>query len=98
MYKQTVPERIKQLRTLMLIHSYIYYKLHSNIVSDDLWQMWANELRDMQKEHGEEWGWYDEDFKNWSGDTGMHLTFDSWVISKSHYVIAVNKKMMENKQ
>lgn len=80
--------RIKHLRLLMLVHSYLYYVLDDPIVSDDVWQSWANELTHLQ--NSPEWidiktdMPYDEAFKDWDGTTGHHLPFeDRWVISKA---------------
>jgi len=98
MYKQTKEERLKHLRTNILVHSCIYYKLHKTVISDDKWQELANELRDLQEVFTEDIGWYDREFDDWNGDTGMHLMFDSWVISKSSYVIQLDKTMKEKKK
>ena len=91
MFKQSIPERIKQLRSCMLIHSYIYYKLNMNVISDDQWQRMANELRDLHHTYGEKWEWYDNDFRNWTGATGMHLSIDNWIIDKANYIIKNNE-------
>lgn len=63
-------------RCQMLVHSYIYYHLDDNIISDDVWQDWANDLHDLQSLHGVEWGYYDEAFKDWDGSSGFKLPRD----------------------
>lgn len=83
---QTVPEKIKQRRSQMLIHSCIYYELDDNIVSDHKWQEWAFELAELQKKHPEHTniGFYDQYFIDWDGSTGCHLPHrDSWVYNKA---------------
>lgn len=75
----------------MLIHSCVYYRLHTTVISDDMWQDLANELKELQSTFKENINWYDEAFKDWSGDTGMHLPFDSWVFDKANYVISLNE-------
>lgn len=70
----------------MLVHSYLYYWMGTSLVSDDQWQTWANELRDLQKEHPAPIGFYDEEFNDWTGDTGMHLPRDEWVTNKANYI------------
>lgn len=70
---QTVREKIRQRRAQMLVHSFIYYDLDDSAVSDHQWQAWADELRELQSQFGEVIGYYDEDFKGWTGDTGCHL-------------------------
>jgi DNA ligase-like protein len=76
---QTAREKIKQRRSQMIVHSYIYYWLSDSVVSDDQWQEWANELEALQKEYGEVIGFYDEHFKDWTGATGCSLPKDPWV-------------------
>ena len=78
-YYSPIKSLIIRRRAQMLVHSYIYYHLHDNIVSDHEWQDWANELRDLQKEHGELWGYYDADFKDWNGSSGFQLPTDEHV-------------------
>lgn len=75
---QTLSEKIKQRRTQMLIHSYLYYVLDAPVISDDQWQIWADELVDLQKLKMNI-GFYDDVFSDWTGATGMHLPFDDWV-------------------
>lgn len=76
-------EKIKQRRSQMLIHSCIYYEMDDNIVSDDKWQQWAEELTELQKDC-KEIGFYDREFKDWDGTTGAHLPHrDSWVYFKA---------------
>ncbi len=79
--------RIKKLRDLMLIHSYIYYENNDSLVSDDTWQKWANELRDLQKVHGVWFGHYDDAFRDWDGTTGHHLKYNAWVVQKAQQLM-----------
>jgi hypothetical protein len=86
----TIREKIKQRRSQMLIHSCIYYELNENIVSDDKWQEWADELTTLQSKYPEymKIGFYDEHFKDWDGSTGAHLPHrDLWVYHKSLSII-----------
>lgn len=84
---QTVAERIRQRRAQMLVHSYIYYHLDTSVVSDDTWQRWANELRDLQAVYGWQIGYYDEPFQDWDGSTGCHLPQDDQVRDKALKVL-----------
>lgn len=93
MYIQTFEEKIKQRRSQMLIHSYIYYILDDSIVSDDKWQEWADELAILQNE--EEYpmiGWYDKEFRDWTGETGYHLPRDPWIAEKATYLLRLHHK------
>ena len=88
---QTIKEKIRQRRSQMLVHSYIYYKKDDSIVDDHKWQEWANELADLQKKNPSEcsMGFYDEEFKDWSGDTGNMLPLDDIrVITKAEKILS----------
>lgn len=69
----SVYEVIKRKRTNLLIHSYVYYRLDKNIISDHKFDLIATELKALQDEHGELHGFYDAAFQNWTGSTGMHI-------------------------
>ena len=86
-YKPSIEEEIKMYRNNMLVHSYIYYTLDDSIICDDEWQRRANKLVTLQKEHGWEFDYYDDVFKEWDGSTGMHLPSDRWIVSKAYYLI-----------
>ena len=92
---QFISERIKQRRAQMLIHSYIYYKLDDAIISDDLWQSYANELVTLQARYTLPIGFYDAVFKDWDASTGYHLPADSWVIEKATYIIKLHSKLIK---
>lgn len=89
--QQTLEEKIKQRRSQMLVHSYLYYHLDDSIISDDLWQEWAEELTELQKQC-QEIGFYDSTFRDWDGTTGMHLPKDGWIAGKAHQLIQYREK------
>lgn len=87
MSEQTVKEQlIRRRRGQMLIHSYIYYWLGESIITDDTWQAWANELKELQTPPVKI-GFYDKEFKDWDGSTGCHLPRDTWVITKARQLL-----------
>lgn len=93
MYQQSEGERIKQLRSNMLVHSFIYYKMGTSIISDDTWQDLAEELVYLQtKDDYPKIGWYDDEFKDWNGTTGFHLPQDPWVTHKAFQLLGWNNK------
>ena len=97
--KEQVQSKIRQRRSQMLVHSRIYYVLDENIVSDDTWQKWANELRDLQKQYPEycKIGFFDKEFSDWNGDTGAMLPLkDPYVVNKTQQVINQWYKENEN--
>ncbi|WP_017879713.1 DNA ligase LigA-related protein [Janthinobacterium sp. CG3] len=82
-------ELIRRRRTQMLIHSYAYYVLDTPMISDDVWQRWADELVALQGAHSRKNGHYDRAFEDWDGSTGMHLPKDEWVRAKTRQVLAL---------
>ena len=82
---QTLSEKIKQRRTQMMVHSYLYYEMDANIIDDDTWQRWADELVELQKRKATI-GFYDEEFADWNGSTGMHLPKDDWIIRRAKWL------------
>lgn len=86
---------IRRRRGQMLVHSCIYYHLNDNIISDDLWQRWANELRDLQRDNPDDIriGYYDEHFRDWTGDSGAFLPImERSVISLSISLLAYHEQ------
>lgn len=81
-----VKEYIHRRRRQMLIHSFIYYRLNDNLVSDNIWQKWANQLRKIQEKYPQ-WkkiGFYDDAFSDWNGDSGAFLPLgDPWIYIKA---------------
>lgn len=75
----TTEGRVKHLRSLLLVHSYLYYTLDSPVVTDDQWQKWADELTSIQTITTCDIGWYDDEFRDWNGSTGYHLPVDAFV-------------------
>tara|TARA_R110000824_G_scaffold241698_3_gene430444 strand:+ start:1845 stop:2168 length:324 start_codon:yes stop_codon:yes gene_type:complete len=86
---QTIKEKIRQRRSQMLVHSYLYYEKDEPIIDDFKWQRWADELAVLQKENvGHcEIGFYDKEFADWTGDTGCALPLkDPKVVEKAEQI------------
>lgn len=60
----------------MLVHSHLYYREDTPIVSDHRWQDWADQLATIQLQHPRQLGFYDAAFEDWDGSTGYHLPTD----------------------
>lgn len=90
---QTIRELIRQRRAQMLIHSFIYYILDDNLISDHQWQRWADELVALQEQYPERIGFYDEAFVDWDASSGYHLPKDGWVIDKSLRLVRYRDRM-----
>lgn len=84
--------KIVQRRIQMFVHSYLYYVLDRPIVSDATWQRWANELALMQRNHPKlVLNFYDEDFADWDGSTGMHLPQYPWVVDRADHLLHLHE-------
>ena len=83
---QTLSEKIRQRRTQMLVHSYLYYEMDENVVDDHKWQQWADELVELQKQK-KVIGFYDEAFADWTGASGAFLPFDEWVKKRAESLL-----------
>lgn len=88
---QTLSEKIKQRRTQMLVHSYLYYTLDDTIITDEKWQQWADELTELQKQKSDI-GFYDKEFGDWNGSTGMHLPSPAWIVNKAKKLLTSKVK------
>lgn len=83
--RNTPLDLIKQRRELMLIHSFLYYVADSSVMSDLLWQQFANDLVVLQDSFPElcQCGYYDSAFAEWDASTGMGLPYDENIVEKA---------------
>ena len=72
-----IAEKIQRRRYQMLVHSYIYYEMNENIISDSQWSQWAVELAELQAKYPDisKQVIYAEDFEGWDGSSGAFLTY-----------------------
>lgn len=93
---QTIAEKILQRRLQMIVHSYIYYELNNNIVSDATWSKWGKELQRLQEAHPEvaKEVRFSALFEGWDASTGFHLAqaADDRAIGKAKYLLANRRK------
>ncbi|MCV4329250.1 hypothetical protein OH542_21375 [Bacillus velezensis] len=70
-------EIISQRRRQILVHSYLYYQLNTNVVSDCQYDKWMKELVELQKKYPDESAKsaYADEFKGFDGSTGFDLPF-----------------------
>lgn len=76
-YTNKIAAKIQQRRLQMLVHSYLYYDLNENIVSDAKWSEWAMELVKLQKDNPEIASQviYAEEFEDFDGSSGFDLPY-----------------------
>lgn len=61
----------------ILVHSFLYYQLNENIISDYTFDRWSKELAQAIKEHPDTFkqSVYAEEFKDFDGSSGYDLPF-----------------------
>jgi len=99
MNAKEIESLIRRRRAQMLIHSCIYYELDESVISDHVWQGWADELTQLQTGYPEHCkiGFFDFEFRDWTGATGNHLPLrDPWVSSKARYILDITPVLREN--
>lgn len=66
---------IKRRRRQILVHSFIYYELNQNIISDNQWSEWATELEDLQSKYPDiaDKTEYADVFQGFDHSTGANL-------------------------
>ena len=92
-----IAEKLQRRRYQMLVHSYIYYELNENLISDSQWSSWAMELVELQSKypHIAEKVIYAKDFANWDGSSGAFLTYKNKpniVVSAQFLLNSMQKK------
>lgn len=77
MTNEQIAELINRRRHQMLVHSYIYYELDTNIIDDATWSKWAMELKDLQEKYPDiaKQVKYSDEFADWDGSTGAFLDY-----------------------
>jgi hypothetical protein len=81
-----IRELITQRRRQMLVHSFIYYRLGTSIISDATFDRWAYELRDLQRSYPEIAAAcpFAAEFAGWDGTTGFNLPlYGEWLERKA---------------
>ena len=93
--KTSIKELIKRRRRQMLVHSAIYYDMDTQIITDDQWQRWADELHKLQENNPDcmKIDCWDYEFRDWDGATGAHLPHrHPWVYAKANFILNLNEK------
>ena len=75
----------------MLVHSYIYYEMNENIISDSQWSQWAVELAQLQSKYPNiaKQVIYAEDFEGWDGSSGAFLSYTNKpnILVSAHFLL-----------
>ena len=73
-----IAEKIQQRRLQILVHSYLYYQVDTNIVDDNTWATWGKELVSLQEQYPEiaKRVIYHKEFANFDPSTGQGLPYN----------------------
>lgn len=88
--KEQIQSKIRQRRSQILVHSYLYYGLDHNLISDDKWQQWANELAFLQNKYKKyiKIDFFDNAFKGFDGTSGYYLPYtDPYIINIANLLL-----------
>lgn len=87
--KQDPLAHINRYRRIIELHSIIYYALDDNVISDAKFDEFCAILVRLQKEYPKKAkrGYKPKLFKDFSGDTGMHLVGDRSRYSLAEWMI-----------
>ena len=94
MNNEEIAALISQRRRQMLVHSFLYYRMGTSLVTDKQFDKWAYELHDLQRQYPEIAAAcpYAEDFANWDGTSGYHLPlYGDWVERKAAQLLKIAK-------
>jgi hypothetical protein len=86
---------ILKRRLQILVHSCVYYYFDTNIIDDETWNRWANELVKLQEDNHELASTidYSETFNCFTGCSGFDLDYRRpEIVSKAIQIIKYNKK------
>lgn len=84
----------------MLVHSYIYYDLNNNLVSDNQWALWATELKELQEKYPdiEKNVPYRQGFEDWDASSGAFLPYRSPdIMANAHFLMGIPLKNVVKK-
>lgn len=86
---------INRRRRQILVHSIIYYRYNTSLISDAEWTRRALELVELQKQYPDiaQKVPYADAFKNFDGSTGFDLPLDdSWGNDTALYLMRISNK------
>lgn len=94
--KEKITSLIKRRRRQILVHSCLYYKMNTNIITDEEFDKWCAELRDLHSKYPQymDCGVFDAEFKKWGGFSGFDLpTYAPEVHSKAEQLLRIKEEM-----
>ena len=85
MTDEQIKELIYRRRQQVWVHSLIYYRMNSNLISDAKWSEWALEVENLQKEYQElaEQVPYHDIFRDFDHSICSYLPVSSCMVAKA---------------
>lgn len=92
MYNATL-EKINQRQRQIILHSVLYYKFNTNLVTDEQWNEWAKELVQLQADYKEltKKSVFYVTMQDFDASTGFHLADNEWGIAKAFHMLKINR-------
>lgn len=90
-----VRAKILRRRLQILVHSYLYYVRDINLVSDETWSSWAQELCSLQEAFPEiaDRVDYAEAFRDFDPSTGYDLPYrNPEIVRKAEYLLRIEEE------
>lgn len=66
---------INRRQRQILVHSFLYYQLNDNLISDHTFDKWSKELAELMKTEEAKQSVYYKDFKDFTGASGFDLPY-----------------------
>lgn len=93
--EQSITNEIKRLRKIILVHSVIYYRMNTNIISDIQFDKFAKRLQSLQNQYpliSKKISELYKEFKDWDGCSGFNLPLGNiWANNKAKYLLSLKE-------
>lgn len=90
-----IKELINRRRRQILVHSCLYYRMNTSLISDQAFDKWSYELVDLQRKHPEIAAQciYAKTFETFDGSTGFDLPLENVkVVKTAEYLLLISKE------
>ena len=93
--KEKIVSLIRRRRRQILVHSCLYYKMSVNIVTDEEFDRWCSELRELHKKYPQymKINCYDDAFSKWGGYSGFDLPTDDDIRRIAQRLVRIKQEM-----
>lgn len=98
MYDKSILELMVQRRKQVLVHSILYYKMGTSLISDQQWNYFARELYELNQKHPDlaEMGFLAKEFKGFDPSSGYDLPLnDKWGVAKAQWLLEYRRGQLE---